>query len=203
MLRKTTLAVLTIGMLALPAFAGAAPVKFNVDAVHSEIGFKVRHLASKSVGRFNEFTGEILVDPQDPSTMSFTGKIQVASIETHNEKRDAHLRSPEFFDVEKYPEMTFTSKKTAKKGDRYEISGDLSLRDVTKEVVLTVEVLGFTPTPWGTTNAGFEASGKINRKDFGVNWNKALDQGGFVLGDEVEIHILIEANQAKEDQAKK
>lgn len=202
MLRRKALAAVAAGALALPISADAATVKFNVDPVHSEIGFKVRHLASKTVGRFNEFSGEILLDPQDPATMSFTGKVQVTSIETHNDKRDEHLKSGDFFDAANHPELTFTSKKVAKKGDTYEVTGDLGMRGVTKETVLTVEVLGLTPSPWGTTNAGFEATGKINRKDFGINWNKALDQGGFVLGDEVEIHILIEANQAKDDPAK-
>jgi len=184
---------LLVGLLSAPALATAAPEKLVIDTGHSEVGFAVRHFVSKVPGRFNDFSGEIMVDPKDPSTLSVNATIKTASIDTNSENRDGHLKSPDFFNVEKFPEMTFKSKKVTKSGERWSVTGDLTMLGVTKEVTLDTEVLGFQAGPKGGTMGGFEARGKLNRKDFGMNWNKALDSGGFVLGDDVEVVIRIES----------
>jgi len=193
MKRSWIFVALLTGLLSAPTPATAAVEKLVIDAVHSEVSFVVRHLVAKTPGRFNEFSGEIMVDPKDPSTLTVNATIQTASIDTNSENRDGHLKSADFFNVEKFPEMTFTSKKVTKNGDRWNVTGNLTLLGVTKEVTLDTEVLGFQPTGKGGTLGGFEARGKINRKDFGMTWNKALDAGGFVLGDDVEVVIRIES----------
>ena len=156
------------------------------------VGFKVRHLVSKVSGEFNEFDGTIVADFEnlDASSVEFT--IQTASIDTKNEKRDGHLRSADFFDVEKYPEITFKSSKITKiDDDSYAVVGTLTMHGVSKEITLTVDFLG-EMTAMGGTRAGYELTTTLNRKDFGVSWNRALDAGGFVLGDDVEININLE-----------
>lgn len=199
MLRKMLASILML----LPALAAAEVEKYNVDPVHSDVGFTIRHFVSKVPGRFNQFEGEMQIDPQDPTTMAIQGTVQVASIDTNQPKRDEHLRSWEFFDAPTYPTITFKSKTVTKSGpSTYTVLGDLTLHGVTKEVPLEVEVLGFGPDAWGGMRAGFEAKGKINRKDFGMTWNKVLDAGGTVLGDDVELVVHVEAAKAKPEQAK-
>jgi polyisoprenoid-binding protein YceI len=192
MKRSLVLVALLAGLLSAPLAATAGVEKFVIDAGHSEVGFAVRHFVAKTPGRFNEFSGEIMVDPKDPSTLAVNATIKTASIDTNSENRDGHLKSPDFFNVEKFPEMTFKSKKVTKDGDHWHVTGDLTMLGVTKEVTLDTEILGFQTGPKGSM-AGFEARGKINRKDFGMNWNKALDNGGFVLGEDVEVVIRIES----------
>jgi polyisoprenoid-binding protein YceI len=181
-------------VLVLPALAGAAT--WEVDPAHSSVGFAVRHLMISTVrGEFHTFTAKATGDPADPTKAVIEASIDTATIDTRNDKRDDHLKSPDFFDVAKFPTMTFKSKKIEKTGDgRAKVTGDLTLHGVTKEVVLDVE--GPTPTikdPYGNTKAGARATTKINRKDFGLVWNKSMDGGGVVVGDEVEVTIDIEA----------
>lgn len=192
--------VVTLASLALvPAFASAETAKFTIDPVHSEVSFSIRHLVSKTSGRFGQFGGDITMDPKDPSTMVINGKIQTASINTNNEKRDGHLKSPDFFDVATHPEITFKSTKVAKSGDKWTLTGDLTMKGVTKPVTLDLAILGVSPSPvFGGVRVGIEATGKINRKDWGVNWNNAVEGGGTILGDDVDLTIRAEAVNAVE-----
>jgi polyisoprenoid-binding protein YceI len=189
---RLSLAVL---MGALVASNAVAADTFIIDKGHSEAGFEVRHIVSKVHGRFTDFAGTIVVDRAKPeaSSASFTAK--TATIDTNNPDRDKDLRSDKFFDVAKYPELTFKSSKiVAKEKDRYDVIGTLTIRGVSKEVTLSVTSLGFAKDPFGTgERAGFEASTTINRKDFGMVWNKNLDNGGLLLGDEVKITVTTEA----------
>ena len=189
-MRKT--AILTALVLVLGFGTVAAQGTYDIDTVHSNVGFKVRHLVSKVSGEFTEFDGTIVADfgNLDASSVEFT--IQASSIDTRNEKRDGHLRSVDFFDVEKYPEITFKSSKITKiDDDRYAVAGVLTMHGVSKEITLTVDFLG-EMTAMGGTRAGYELTTTLNRKDFEISWNRALDAGGFVLGDDVEISINLE-----------
>jgi polyisoprenoid-binding protein YceI len=190
-------------MLPILALAGAVLVPspalaatWETDVVHSSVTFKVRHFFTKVTGRFNEFKATIDFDPKSPSTASVTAAIQAASINTDNENRDKHLRSADFFDVEKYPEIAFKSTKVEAIGENLKVTGDFTMHGVTKPVTLDVQYLGAMEVPGQGWKAGFTATGTINRKDFGITWNNVLDSGGTVLGDEVEIQIDIEAKRA-------
>ncbi len=189
-MRKT--AILTALVLVLGFGTVTAQGTYGIDTVHSNVGFKVRHLVSKTSGEFTDFDGTIVADFGNLGASSVKFTIQTASIDTKNEKRDGHLRSADFFDAEKYPEITFTSSKITKiDGDSYAVTGTLTMHGVSKEVILTVDFLG-EMTAMGGTRAGYELTTTINRKDFGISWNRALDAGGFVLGDDVEINVNLE-----------
>jgi polyisoprenoid-binding protein YceI len=191
--------IAAVAALALTASAATAePVAYKFDKSHSLVGFQVRHFFSKVPGRFKEFDGTLMIDEKNLTNSSVDVTIQAASIDTEHEKRDTHLRSGDFFDVEKTPTLTFKSTKVvAGEGSTFKIEGDLTMRGVTKPVVLDVENLGMgAVTSEGRamgTRAGFEATTKVNRKDFGINWNRALDQGGAMLSDDVWITLQIEA----------
>ncbi|HXW01335.1 MAG TPA: YceI family protein [Anaerolineae bacterium] len=167
---------------------------WQIDSVHSFIQFSVRHLMiSTARGRFEKFSGSVDFDENDPTTGTVDIHIDVASINTNEAQRDAHLRSPDFFEVDKYPTMTFKSKRIEKIGDRHgRIIGDLTIKDITKEVVLEAEYAGTVKTPFGTTSAGASATAKISRKEWGLTWNMALEAGGVAVSDEVKIEIELE-----------
>lgn len=185
---KSAIAAATLVVLAI-APALAAPTVYKIDPVHSSVGFTVRHIVSRVPGRFTEFSGEITVDKESPEASKVTAEIDAKSMNTANPKRDDHLKSPDFLDVEKYPKVTFVSTSAKSTGkDKTTVTGDLTLHGVTKPVTLDVTWLGFMGP-----KAGFEARTTINRKDFGIVWNRALDQGGMMLGDEVDVVLLIEA----------
>jgi polyisoprenoid-binding protein YceI len=177
--------------------ASAVPTStrtFAIDKAHSEATFQVRHLVTKVRGHFSDFSGVIAFNEQAPeqSTVAFT--INTASIDTATPDRDAHLRSEDFFFVDKHPTITFASSKITKKaGDEYDVQGKLSIRGVTKDVTLPVTFLGHAKDPWGNARIGFEAETTINRKDFGLMWNAALETGGFLVGDEVKIALNVQA----------
>jgi polyisoprenoid-binding protein YceI len=176
-----------------------ALVKWDFDYAHSGIDFTVRHLlVSKVRGRFTKWSGKLELDEENLSKSSCEVEIDVTSVETHEPQRDAHLRSGDFFEVEKHPKMTFKSKSVVEKpGNHLAITGDLTLRGATKEVVLDVERAGvIAKDPWGKRRAGFTATTTINRKEFGVSFNQVLDQGGLALSEEVAITIEIEATAA-------
>jgi polyisoprenoid-binding protein YceI len=187
--------------LAVAALFATTPLfaeSFKVDKAHSQAEFRVRHMMSSVTGRFNDFGATIDLNRANPDASKVEFTIQTASIDTANENRDKHLRSADFFEVEKYPTIKFTSTKIAPAGkDRYDVTGKLTIRDVTKDVTLPVSFLGFAKDPWGNERAGFEIETTLNRKDYGLNWNKALDQGGFLLADDVKVLINIEAVQQK------
>src|SRR5688572_20228745 len=162
---------------------------WTIDAAHSQVGFAVKHLMIATVrGRFSSVSGTVEFPEGDYKDARADVTIDAASIDTREEKRDAHLRSADFFDVEKFPTLAFKSRRVqAISGDTFQLVGDLTIRDITREVVLDVEVEGFQKDPWGNRRAGFSASTKVNRKDFGLTWNQALETGGLLVGDEIKI----------------
>jgi polyisoprenoid-binding protein YceI len=154
----------------------------------------VRHMMSKVTGKFDDFSGVVNVDRANPAASSVEFTIKTASINTGDANRDKHLRTADFFDAEKNPEIHFksTSISPSKTKNVYNVTGDLTMRGVTKRVTLPVEFLGFQKDPWGNERAGFAVETTLNRKDYGINWNKALDNGGFLVGDDVKISINLE-----------
>ncbi len=183
------------GFMALALAATVLPLQaatYEVDQSHSETAFQIRHLVTKVRGQFDDFAGTINFDPANLAGSSVDFKIKTASINTSHADRDKHLRAPDFFDVEKYPEITFKSAAFHKEGDTYHVTGNLTMHGVTKEITLPVHFLGEAKDPWGKTRAGFEAEITLDRKDFGISWNKALDQGGTILGDDVRVIINLE-----------
>jgi polyisoprenoid-binding protein YceI len=186
----------TLSLIALVILLGAVPAAaqgtYSIDTAHSNVGFKIRHLVARVSGSFTEFDGTITADFQNLDASSVEFVIKTASIDTGNEKRDGHLRSGDFFDVENHPEITFKSSKITKKDDdTYVVAGILNMRGVAQPVILNVDHLGEMQA-MGGTRGGYEISTTINRQDFGVSWNRTLDQGGVVLGDDVEVTINLE-----------
>ena len=172
--------------------------KYVVDPTHSSIGFQAKHMMiSKVKGHFDRFNSELDINPEDLSGGSIQFEVEIASINTNNEDRDNHLRSADFFDAETHPTMKFVATDIKNvDDDEYKITGDLSIRGVTKPVTFDAEYNGKGTNPWGVEVVAFEADGKINRKDFGLNWNSALETGGVLVSDDIKIHIEIEANPA-------
>ena len=168
--------------------------KWILDPSHSELGFKIRHLMISNVsGSFKNFQVEVETQGEDIATGQIIVKADMSSISTNNEQRDAHLRNSDFFEVEKYPELRFISTRIEKAGhENFTLYGDLTLKGVTKPVHLNVEFNGITKDPWGNERAGFTVTGKINRGDWGVNFNSVLETGGVALGEEVKINSDIE-----------
>jgi polyisoprenoid-binding protein YceI len=188
----------TIVALSLPALSFATT--WNIDPEHSNIGFKVRHLMVSNVkGSFEKSSGVVDINDKDITKSKVEVSIDTASINTNVQKRDEHLRSADFFDVAKFPSMTFVSKKVAQWGkERLKVTGDLTLHGITKEVVLDVEGLSKeSKDPWGNFRRGATATTKINRKDYGLVWNKALETGGVAVGEEVFITLEIEMIKAQ------
>lgn len=177
----------------LTGIPGYVAGTWSIDPVHTEVGFSVRHMmVSKVRGRFRTFSGQI-VTGASPLESSVTAEIDLSSIDTGNEQRDAHIRSADFFEVETYPAMTYQSTGVRRDGDRFVVDGKLTLKGVTKDVPLALELNGFGPDPYGGTRAGFTATAEINRRDFGVNFTAVMETGGAVVADKVTIHLEIEA----------
>ncbi len=168
---------------------------WNIDASHSTVEFSVRHLMISTVkGRFSAFSGTIEFDANNHTVASVDATIDVNSIDTHDEKRDGHLKSPDFFDAATYPTITFKSTKVEKvSDDEFKVTGNLTLHGITKETTLNVTHLGQAKSPFGFTAIGFNASTSINRKDFDLNWNVALEAGGVMVGEKVNISLDVEA----------
>jgi polyisoprenoid-binding protein YceI len=188
------------GALLALSFAGQALATdvYTIDPKHSEATFQVRHMVTKVRGRFKDFSGTINIDQAKPESSSVVFTIKADSIDTDVDARNGHLKSPDFFDVAKYPTITFKSTRVALKSkDVYDVTGDFTMHGVTKSITLPVTVLGFVPGK--PAKAGFETSTTLNRKDFNIVWNKALDNGGMMLSDEVWVSINIEAE--KQDAA--
>ena len=174
-------------------------MRWNIDGSHSTAEFSVRHLMITNVkGRFGTLSGTVDYDPENPEASQIDVTIDATSIDTRDEKRDAHLRSPDFFDTEKFPTLTFKSTSVKRTDDGFAATGDLTIHGVAKPVTLEVE----TPSspnkdPWGNTRIGASAHTKINRKDWGLNWNAALEAGGVLVGEQVKISIDVSMIQAK------
>lgn len=163
--------------------------KWVIDPSHSKVSFKVKHLMIANVtGNFKEFSGNVETNGNDFSTANISFSLDTASIDTEMPDRDVHLKSGDFFDTEKYPTINFSGKSMKDLGDDlYELTGELTIKEVTKSVILTVEFGGIMTDPWGNTKAGFSIGGKINRKEWGLNWNAALEAGGVLVGEDVKI----------------
>jgi polyisoprenoid-binding protein YceI len=177
----------------IPGYEAAT---WNIDPVHSEVGFSVRHMmVSKVRGRFTTFSGQ-LVTGDDPAASSVTAEIDLSSIDTGNEQRDGHIKSADFFEVETYPTMTYKSTGIRVEDGEYVLDGDLTLKGVTKNVPLRLELNGFGQDPYGGYRAGFTATGELNRSDFNVSFNAPMQNGGVVVGDKITLHLEIEAVKA-------
>lgn len=176
---------------------------WHIDPAHSEIQLAVKHMMIATVrGKFTRFAGTINADEQNPEAARVEVQIEAASIDTGNEQRDAHLRSPDFLNVEQYPHITFRSTKVERLDEgQGRLYGELTIRDVTRPVVLDVEYAGMAKSPWGSTSAGFSARTKINRKDWGLNWNVALETGGWLVSDEIKVAIEVELVRQPEHAA--
>jgi polyisoprenoid-binding protein YceI len=196
-------AVQTLGvMLLLPVMAAAQPITYKVDPAHSSVGFSIRHFVSDVAGRFKDFTGSVVYDAKNPAASSVQFTIQAASIDTDNDARNNHLKSPDFFDAAKFPTLSFTSSKVdSSGGSTLSVTGALTIKGVTKTVTIPVKVGGVMKTADGW-KAGFTSTFTINRMDYGVSWNRAAEGGGSILGDDVEITIRVEANTPKPAAAK-
>jgi polyisoprenoid-binding protein YceI len=198
-MKKASIAALILALA--PALAVAEPVTYKVDADHSGVSFTIRHFVSNTPGRFKDFDGTIKYDKAAPATSSVEFTIQAASIDTANNDRDEHLRGADFFDVQKFPTLTFVSTGvTPRDADTLDVTGDLTMHGVTKRITIPVEVLGSVKTPNGE-KAGFETTFTVNRKDYGIIWNRVLDSST-VLGEDVKITVNIEANGPKPAAAK-
>lgn len=195
MMKTVTASILGAAILASPLTAAT----WSLDKAHSSVGFKVSHMViSKVSGQFDDYDGSLTWDGKDLSTASVEVTVNVASINTDNERRDNHLKSSDFFAADSFPTMTFKSKKIIPgMKNKFQIVGDLTLRGVTKEITLDAQLNGVIKDPMGNTRAGFSATGEINRQDFGVSWSHTLDSGGLVAGDDVEIDIQLEAIMSK------
>ena len=166
---------------------------WSIDPGHSEVGFSVRHLGiSKTRGRFSTFSGDIVV-AERPEDSRVNVEIDAASVDTRDAGRDEHLRSADFFDVANHPTLTFVTTGVAPAGERWQVTGDLTVAGVTRPVVLDTEVVGLVTDPWGNDRVGFQASTEVNREDFGLTWNAALEAGGLLVGKTVQIDLEIEA----------
>ena len=191
--------IVIAGLLgAFPLGAAAETARWDIDPEHSAIEFRVTHMVvSKTSGRFLDYRGFVDLDADAKVLKTIEATINAESINTNHEKRDTHLRNADFLDVKQFPTIMYKMKSSQKEGETYKVVGNLTLRGVTKEVTLIGTLNGITKDPWGNTRAGFTADGTLNRKDFGMIWNKALDTGGLVVGDEVQIHLDIECIKAK------
>jgi polyisoprenoid-binding protein YceI len=195
---KRAIGIVAFFALAVSAFAADT---LNIDTAHSSVQFTVRHMLISNVpGSITGITGTINYDPQDVTKSSVDANIKVSTINTANENRDKDLRGPNFFDTDKYPEARFVSKKIEKRGDQLVAIGDLTIKDVTKQIELPFELLSGN-TPMGPA-VGISASMKINRKDFHINYNRLMDNGGAVVGDEVKLEINLEAKPPRKDAPK-
>ena len=182
----------------LAASAAFSQDIYTIDKAHTEVGFRVRHFVSKVAGRFDDFGGTIKIVPGKPAESSVEFAIKSASINTANTGRDNHLKSADFFDVEKFPEITFKSNKiVAVDADTFNVTGIFTMHGTAREITIPVDFGGTVKDSRGTEKAGFSLATKLNRKDYGIVWNQTLDSGGLMLGEEVEVTINIEANKQK------
>lgn len=188
-MKRTVLAAI----VAFAAASGASAATYQIDAAHSSVGFKIRHLVGKTSGRFDKFEGSFAHAPGKPQEWKAVAMIDAASINTADAKRDAHLRNADFFDVDKCPKLEFKSTKASVgKSGKGKLEGELTMHCMTKPVKLDLEITGPTPDPWGNQRIGVTAIGTLNRKDWGIVYNKALDKGGLMLGEDVQLELEIE-----------
>jgi polyisoprenoid-binding protein YceI len=177
--------------------------EYNLDIAHTRVGFSARHaMVSKVRGQFNEFSGSIYLDAENPANSHVELTIQAKSIDTRNPDRDAHLRSNDFLAMEEHPEITFRSTNVEQAGEsKYHVTGDLTIRGIAKPVIVTFELNGSATDPWGNFRVGFDGEATINRKDWGVNWNAVLEAGGVMVSDKINLEIEVEAVKVKSTAA--
>ena len=188
----------SVGVFGNIQHSRAEMARWNVDLDHSTVGFQVTHMViSQTTGKFTDYQGFIEMDPEAKKVNAIEAVIETKSLFTDHPKRDEHLLSPDFFDVEKFPTMTYKMKSYKKTGDTYTAIGNLTLRGVTKEITLVGTFNGTTKDPWGNTRAGFTATGTLNRQDFGMTFSQTLDNGGLLVGNEVNIKLDIECIKEK------
>lgn len=199
----TTASASASAAAAAPTDPPADPAAFDIDASHSRVSFSVRHMmVSNTRGQFGKFTGQVFLDEKDPKASNVSVEIDTASIDTADAKRDEHLKSPDFFDVKKFPKMSFKSTSVERSGAGWKVVGDLTIKDVKKPVTLTVDpIVKETKDPWGMVRRGTHAQTKIDRKEFGLSWNKALETGGVAVGDEITIDLDVELVKKVEKDA--
>lgn len=187
-----------ITLIAIFFVSNSYAANFSVDVPHTQIHFSVAHLMVFKVrGSFTDFSGEINIDTTNKTLVSAQATINVASIDTRDAKRDEHLKSADFFDVANHPNITFVSQSVTGKADAITVVGDLTIKEITKEIILTGTYTGEIVDPWGNVRAGFTATGKIDRGDFGLTWNKALEAGGVLVGDTITVGLEVEAIEQK------
>jgi len=192
MTSRFTLILIALSALSFATIAHAS--EYTVDQSHSHVGFTAKHMVSKVPGEFKDFSGTLNFDEKNPAAFKADFKIRTSSIDTNEPKRDAHLKGADFFDVEKFPEIKFESTALKAAGEKkYKLTGNMTMHGVTKPVTFDVEYLGAAKDPWGSTHAGFTAVTKIDRKDFGIVWNKMLDAGGLLVANDVGIQLDIDA----------
>ncbi len=206
-MKNNSIQCLAVFSLMLALVASSAHAKdFKVDQAHSSVGFQVRHLVSKVDGNFRDFAGKFSYDGEHAAAFHLEASAKVDSIDTNNKKRDDHLKSPDFFDSKKFPAIEFKSTKIEKADNtHFKVTGDFTMHGVTKPVVFEVEHLGEAKDPMGTVRTGVSAATTVNRKDFGIVWNKTLDSGGLMLGEDVKITLnleLVEDMPTKKDSKK-
>ncbi len=191
---KKTVLFLSILFLVIYSVSAQEETKWGFDKAHSKIQFDVAHMVISEVsGQFQEYEGTVVTRKEDFSDAKIDFSITVKSIDTDNEERDKHLRSVDFFDVEKYPKVTFSSKEMKKAGEhQYQLTGDLSLHGITKEVILDIKYGGTIKDPYGNVKAGFKITGVIDRTDYGLKYNSVMDTGGMLIGEEVTIICNVE-----------
>ncbi len=170
---------------------------WNIDKSHTEVGFAVRHMMISTVrGTFTRYDADVAIDPANLEASKVTARIEVASVDTKEEKRDGHLRSPDFFDAEKYPTLTFTSTKLTRNGGDVEVTGNLKVKDQEHPITLKGEFVGPSKDPWGNSRVGFSLSGEIDREQFGLTWNQALEAGGVLVAKKVKIVVEAQLTQS-------
>jgi polyisoprenoid-binding protein YceI len=200
--RTVRVGALFLAAVTAAANARAADEVFTFDKAHTKVGFRIRHTVSRVEGRFKDFDGTIWLDRENPGQSRVELTIRATSIDTANDNRDGDLRSATFFDVETFPTITFKSTKVESRGgDNYSVTGDFTMHGVTKSIVVPVQSNGFAKVG-KTEKAGFTIAFPLNRKDYGITWNRTLDQGALLLGDDVDISIEIEANKKEADAPK-
>jgi len=201
--RPLLASLLTLAVAASVGFA--EPVALKIDPGHSQVGFNVRHFFTRVPGNFNEFSGRILYDEKNVANSSVEVEVKTSSVDTNHERRDNHLRSPDFFAADSFPAMTFKSTKiTPVEGNKFKIEGNLTMRGVTRPVTLDASFLGMgvVDSKSGMVRGGWEATTTVNRKDYGILWNRVLDQGSTMLGDDVNITLAVEAMKEMPTTAK-
>ena len=198
MIRSAAAALGVFTAISLGSAGSASASSWELDASHSVLGFSVKHMMISNVhGRFDKATGTLELDDKDVTKSSVKIEIETGSVNTNEPKRDGHLKSPDFFEADKFPKMTFKSKSITKAGNNFKVVGDLTIKNVTKEVTLDVELSAEAKDPWGNVKRGVTVSGKLNREDFGLTWNKALEAGGVLVGKDVSLTLDAEFNKKK------